>query len=137
MTQPTAIVFYDGHCGLCHRTVRWLLWADPRGQHFVFAPLGGETFAARIDPAQAATLPDSVVVRTADGQVFTRWRAIRWLLARLGGPWRLLGWSLAWLPNRLGDAGYDAVAALRHRLFAPPPDACPLVPPALRPRLLP
>jgi hypothetical protein len=36
----------------------------------------------------------------------------------------------------LGDAAYDLVARLRHRLFALPPDACPVTPPHLRARFI-
>jgi predicted DCC family thiol-disulfide oxidoreductase YuxK len=34
------------------------------------------------------------------------------------------------------DAIYDRIARRRHRLFAAPTEACPLIPPALRSRFL-
>ena len=41
------------------------------------------------------------------------------------------------VPNVLADIAYDGVAAVRHRLFTRPTDACPILPPALRSRMLP
>ena len=61
--QPE-LLFYDGHCGLCHRSVQFLLRHDPGGRAFRFAPLQGCTFEATIPPAQRAQLPDSMVIRT-------------------------------------------------------------------------
>ena len=60
-------VYYDGHCGLCHRFVRFLLAEDRRGRAFRFAPLDSESLRRRIAPDARATLPDSVVVCTHDG----------------------------------------------------------------------
>ena len=56
------------------------------------------------------------------------------ILRRLGGVWRLLAGLLALVPVRLRDRLYDGVAAVRHRLFARPESACPLLPPRLRAR---
>ena len=38
------LVFYDGRCGLCHHSVRFLLARDRDGALFRYAPLFGETF---------------------------------------------------------------------------------------------
>ena len=43
-TWQREIIFYDGHCGLCHAAVRFVVARDDREEGFVFAPLGGETF---------------------------------------------------------------------------------------------
>jgi hypothetical protein len=32
------------------------------------------------------------------------------------------------------DTGYDGIARIRHRIFAKPPDACPILPAPLRDR---
>ncbi len=131
------VVFFDGHCGLCHRTVRWLLAEDPVGALFRFAALDSATLQDRVAADTRAALPDSVVVLTCDGRLLTRFAAVRYLLARLGGVWRVLGAGLMIVPQRLGDLGYDAVARVRHRIFKSPATACPLMPPALRARMLP
>jgi predicted DCC family thiol-disulfide oxidoreductase YuxK len=56
------------------------------------------------------------------------------VLARLGGAWGALAVVLRAVPRPVRDAGYDLVARVRHRLFARPPAACPLLPPALAAR---
>ena len=63
------IVFYDGGCGLCHKTVLYLIEEDARGQHFRFAPIEGETFLERVPEDQREGLPDSVVLLEPDGRV--------------------------------------------------------------------
>jgi len=130
------LLFYDGSCGLCHRAVRFVLWADPSGRAFRFAPLGGAAFEAAVPVGERGRLPDSLVVRTADGALLVRSAAVVHLLRRLGGGWRVLAAALAAVPRPLRDLGYDLVARVRFRLFARPPDACPRVPPGLRDRFL-
>ena len=127
-------VFYDGDCGFCHRSVRFLA-AHDRGGAFRYAPLGGPTFDALVPPERRAGLPDSLVVRTAEGAVLVRSEAALHCLRRLGGGLRALATVLAWLPRPLRDAAYDAFARVRHRLFARPADACPVPGAALRARL--
>lgn len=129
-------LFYDGACGLCHRAVRFLLAEDPDGIAFRFAPLGSDTFVAHVPEAERARLPDSLVLLTVDGRVLTRSAAVRHLMERLGGIWRALAAALHVVPAAAQDATYDAIARLRHRLFARPKDACPLLPPHLRARFL-
>ncbi|NOT30211.1 MAG: DUF393 domain-containing protein [Planctomycetes bacterium] len=128
-------VFYDGHCGLCHGFVRFVLAEDERGL-FRFAPLQGEHIATLLDGARRAALPDSIAVLRSDGTVLTKSAAVAHLLARLGGPWRVCSFVLRALPRPLRDFGYERVAAIRTRLFARPAQACPLLPARLRGRFV-
>jgi len=131
------LLFYDGGCGLCHRSVRFVAAADRAGA-FQFAPLGGETFLARVPPERRADLPDSIVVwRSADGALLLRSDAAVHVLFRIGGAWSVLAALLDAVPRRLRDAGYDFVARRRARWFPRPEDSCPLVPPPLRARFVP
>ncbi len=127
-------VFYDGHCGLCHGAVKFLLARDRDGSRFRFAPLQGETLAAMVPAARRARLPDSIVVLTDSGELLVRSAGVVAILERLGGAWRPLGRLLAIVPRPLRDAAYDFVARIRKRLVAPPADVCPLMPPELRAR---
>jgi predicted DCC family thiol-disulfide oxidoreductase YuxK len=129
----TERIFYDGHCGLCHRAVRLILAEDRSGMAFRFAPLGGETFLAAVPEADRRALPDTVVVQTREGALLTRSAAVLHILGRLGGLWCLLGAVGHLVPAPVRDWGYDRLAAVRHRLFAPPP-ACPLMPARYRER---
>jgi len=126
--ESQTIVFYDGQCGLCHGLVRFLLARDPGGTHFGFAPLQGSYFAAAIPEPQRAGLPDSVVVKSDDGRLLVRSAAILHLLRRVGGGYRFVAAALEILPRSLLDGCYGAVAKLRRKLFAKPPDVCPAIP---------
>lgn len=139
LRQP-ARLFYDGSCGFCHRSVRFVLaeeLATPERLRLRFAPLGSETFAARLaahpelDPN---ALPDSIVLELEDASIRTRSAAALEIASRLGGIWRLLALAGSFLPSPLLDHAYDAIARVRKRLFANPKDACPILPPDLRAR---
>lgn len=107
---------------------------DRDGTKFAFAPLGGEYFASTVTDAEQAGLPDSMLVRGANGVLLQKSAAALYVLRRLGGVWWIPG-ALGWLvPKPLRDLGYGAVAAVRHRLFKKPSDTCPQMPPELRSR---
>lgn len=130
----TETIFYDGHCGLCHRFVRFVLSEDAAGNTFRFAPLHGAAFETEVTAEQREGLPDSVVISTAGGQVLVRSAAVLHVMARLGGLWRVIAIVSRTLPAKLLDAMYDRIAAVRKRLFAPPADTCPMLPGHLRGR---
>ncbi len=137
MSPPARhLVFYDGSCGACHAFVRFVLSRDDR-HALDFAPLGGATFASRVDAAVAAGLPDTVVVLTPEGRLLMRARAVARALRELGWPWRVAGAAIDLVPRPIADRAYDLVAVMRRRLFAAPATACPVVAPSLRARLLP
>ncbi|HTA51967.1 MAG TPA: DCC1-like thiol-disulfide oxidoreductase family protein [Candidatus Acidoferrum sp.] len=128
------ILFYDGHCGLCHRAVKFVLKHDRSGYAFRFAPLQGQTFQSLVPPERRAGLPDSVVVLTADGNLLTRSDAFLHTLQKLGGGWNILARILGVIPRPLRDAVYNTVARIRYRVFGTRDDLCPIVPADLRAR---
>jgi predicted DCC family thiol-disulfide oxidoreductase YuxK len=127
-------LFYDGHCGLCHRAVKFVLRHDRSGQAFRFAPLQGETFRARVAAERRAGLPDSVVLLTRDGELLVRSAAFLHILRRLGGGWRALAALLGVIPRGMRDIAYDFVARIRYRVFGKREDLCPIVPAEWRAR---
>jgi predicted DCC family thiol-disulfide oxidoreductase YuxK len=137
------MIFYDGGCGLCHRTVKFVLKHDGgeragaggAGSYaFRFAPLQGETYAAMVGAEERGKLPDSIVVRTREGALLARSAAMIHIGRRLGGFWGVAAGAVELVPRGLRDAVYDLVARVRHRLFARPEDACPVVPAEWRAR---
>jgi predicted DCC family thiol-disulfide oxidoreductase YuxK len=132
---PTApLVLYDGDCGFCARSVRWLL-AHERDHDLRFAPLQGATAAAlrRRYPQIPQTIES--VVYVAGGRAHLRSKAMLHVARHLRAPWR---WAHAvrWLPGAVLDLGYRLVAAVRYRIWGHA-DACQLVTPAQRARFLP
>jgi predicted DCC family thiol-disulfide oxidoreductase YuxK len=128
------LVLYDGTCGLCARSVRWIL-AHERDHAIRFAPLQGPT-AARLR-ARYPEIPTSIesVVYISGGRAHLRSKALLHAARHLRAPWRW-GHALRWLPGGVLDLGYRAVAALRYRIWGHA-DACGLVTPEQRARFLP
>jgi predicted DCC family thiol-disulfide oxidoreductase YuxK len=134
VAQKSEYVFYDGHCGLCHRAVKFILKHDRSGNAFRFAPLQGETIQSLVPADQRARLPDSFVVLTRDGALLMRSNASLYILQTLGGGWKILANILGIIPRGFRDLVYDFVARIRYRVFGRRDDLCPIVPPDLRAR---
>jgi predicted DCC family thiol-disulfide oxidoreductase YuxK len=131
------VVFYDGVCGLCHRTVQFLIGED-RDAVLAFAPLQGSTFEALRRAAPAGDADSLVYARDlGDGPArpMVRSAAVLGALADVGGFWRVVSW-LRIVPRPLRDFAYDFVAARRYAWFGRS-DECRLPTPRDRGQLLP
>jgi predicted DCC family thiol-disulfide oxidoreductase YuxK len=129
-------VFYDGACGLCHRSVRIAALGDKDGTRFRFAPLGGRAFSGTVRESQRARVPDSIVVWTVDGRLLVLSDAVLHMMHRLGG-WMRVAATIGFLaPRAWRDAVYRFVARHRQRWFRRPEGVCPILPPEIRTRFL-
>lgn len=137
MGRQHTLVFYDGHCGLCHGAVLFALRRDGDGSRFRFAPLQGETIHQELPATAIAALTDSIVVVGVDGTVLQESDAVLLMLEQLGGGWKIFGRISSWMPRHLRDGVYRGIAKIRHRLFRRQTDLCPMVPADLRSRFLP
>jgi len=113
--MPDRLVLYDGECGLCDRTIQWLLRKDRAGA-LRFAPLQGET--ARQLRARGLDITGNLdtVVFVDDGKLFVRSRAFTRMARYLPAPWRWAG-ALRFVPVFVLDLVYRLVARTRYRLF--------------------
>jgi len=127
-------LFYDGHCGLCHGAVKFVLRRDRAGRLFRFAPLQGPTFEATVPAERRTGLPDSILVLTTDGALLARSDAVLHILRRLGGGWKFLAGVSAVLPRAVRDSAYDFIARIRYGIFGRRDELCPVTPPDLRAR---
>ena len=128
-------VFYDGECGLCHRTVQFLLQRDPNGALFRYSPLQGSTASELLAPLDE--LPDSVAILTEDQEVFTRGDAAIHIGHALGGLWSLISVLFSLFPRAVRDWLYNQVAKRRYKIFGTKTEACPLMPKEQRAFFLP
>jgi predicted DCC family thiol-disulfide oxidoreductase YuxK len=133
-SAQTERIFYDGHCGLCHWAVKFVIARDPHGRFFRYAPLQGTTFAALVSAERRAGLPDSVAVLTDDGRLLVRSDAFIHILRRLGGFWRVIGTFISVIPRVIRDGVYNFIARVRYRIFGRRPEVCPVTPAELRAR---
>jgi predicted DCC family thiol-disulfide oxidoreductase YuxK len=121
-------IFFDGHCGLCHGFVRFVLTEDQCAQPFSFAPLQGDFVRRRVPEHIRAQLPDSVVVIDEKNNILVRSAAVIYVMKRLGGMWFLAASLLSLAPRALRDFGYATCASLRKAIFGTTQEMCPLVP---------
>lgn len=126
--KATAVILYDGVCGLCNRGVRFVLKRDREGV-FWFAALqsapGLEILARHgIEPDALDTFYVVPDFGTAGERVLSRSAAALSIAARLGGVWKAAA-VLGILPARVRDWVYDIIARNRYRIFGRY-DACPL-----------
>jgi predicted DCC family thiol-disulfide oxidoreductase YuxK len=118
MEMPHAIILFDGVCNLCNGTVQFVLKRDSRAV-FHFAALqseAGQRLLAEHGFDAETAAPDSIILITETGQMFTRSEAALRIGQRLGGAWPVLGIFLL-VPHFIRDAVYRWVARNRYKLF--------------------
>jgi predicted DCC family thiol-disulfide oxidoreductase YuxK len=129
-------LLYDGTCGFCAASVRFVLHHERRHE-LRFAALESDLGAAIRARHPEVTGVDSMIwvePSPSGERVLTRSSAALRVARYIGGPWRAL--TLAYVvPRAIRDAVYDFVARHRHRLVRGP-EQCYLPPPAARARFL-
>ena len=112
---PDNVVLFDGECGLCAASVRFIIRRDPR-VIFRYASLQSETGRQLcqhhgLDPQRINT----VVLLRRDG-VRLRSDAALAIAGQLSGAWRWLA-VLRLIPRPARDWFYGVIARNRHRWF--------------------
>lgn len=128
-THQAPIVFYDGLCGLCDRSVQFLLKYDKK-EKFLFCALQSEQAKHYL----GVNYTQQSIVLYQQGKVYYRSTAalrIAWLL---GGFWSLLAIGLM-IPAFIRNAVYDFVAKNRYKWFGKF-DACKIPTPEMRKRFI-
>lgn len=107
------IVFYDGDCGFCNRTVQWIL--DKEKSPIIHFSAIQSPFAQRFLNGKGV-MPDlSTVYFFSDGQLFSESAAAFQLCLFLRNPYRALRFFRL-LPRSLTNAVYRGIAKRRHRM---------------------
>jgi predicted DCC family thiol-disulfide oxidoreductase YuxK len=133
VTAP--VVLYDGTCGLCSKSVQWILRHEA-DHALVFAPLQGETAAElRARHPEIPKSLDSVVLVDEADRVWLRSKTFLRVAKHLRAPWRI-AYHVRWLPAFVLDLGYRVIARLRYRIWGRA-DVCEIPSPENRTRFLP
>jgi predicted DCC family thiol-disulfide oxidoreductase YuxK len=124
--QPTRrapgrhLLLFDGLCGLCARSVEFVVAHD---RHRVFdvasleSPMGqAVTDRAGAVPGDRSTFYAVADYRGATSRPLTKARAALFVLDALGWPWKIAG-LVRVLPISALDRVYDVVAKNRYRVF--------------------
>lgn len=132
------ILFYDGVCGLCDRTVQFVLRHDRAGRvRFATLQSGVARVVLTRHGRDARDLDTMYLVLDADTpreRLLCKSDGILAVLRELGGPWRLVA-AARLVPRGLRDRAYDWVARNRYRWFGRY-DHCALPRPEVRERFL-
>jgi predicted DCC family thiol-disulfide oxidoreductase YuxK len=115
MSDAHDVVLYDGVCGFCNRSVRFIIKRD-RKKRFQFAALQsgvGKELAAK-HGVDGERLEGLVLIENGEATIKST-AALR-IVRRLKWPWPVLALLLA-LPVRIRDWFYDQFATRRYRWF--------------------
>lgn len=135
----TPVLLYDGECGLCARSVQFVLAHErpERRAGLRFAPLQG-AYATKVrerHPEIAAI--DSIIwhalTLAGESRVRVRSDAALAAMVHMGGVWRVLSVVARVVPRPIRDAVYEAIARRRVQLAA---HACLLPSAGVRDRFL-
>jgi len=137
---PRHVVFFDGECFMCNRSMRMLMGLD-RKQRLRFAPLQGETAREVIERREDLEfdLKTIIYVENLGGKnekVFLRSTAVLQSVIRTGRGWASLARLALVVPRPLRDVVYNFIARNRIRWFGRT-ESCSLIPPERRNQLLP
>jgi predicted DCC family thiol-disulfide oxidoreductase YuxK len=133
------LIVFDGQCGLCNRSVRWMLRRD-RKDRLRFAPSTDPQIASLlashgVQPAGSEIGPDTVLVFRKVGtpveEMLVRSNAILACLRALPQPWPAFAATLRLIPRPLRESGYRLIARIRYRIWGRY-DTCPVPTPEER-----
>ncbi len=131
-------VFYDGVCGLCHRSTKFILPRDKKGQ-FRFAPLQSElckeVFARHGRPHNLDGFALVTDFGGAGERIDDKTEGALRILEGLGRGWWLLAKIGRVLPQSLCNVVYRLVADNRYKIMGKA-DACILPAPEHRQRFV-
>ncbi|WP_432525531.1 thiol-disulfide oxidoreductase DCC family protein [Serratia sp. BFP-2025] len=108
-------LLFDGECNLCHGLVRYLIRAD-RQRRILLATVQSVEGQAILQALGLLTDRFDSVVYVEQGRYWLRSAALFQALRQLAWPYRVLALG-RYLPSKLADKVYDAVAGNRYRLF--------------------
>jgi len=116
------IVFYDGLCGFCDKTVQYVLDRDREKNQFQFAPLQSELAEAVLpkhgkNPQDLNSLYLLVDYGQPNEQVFEKSDAAYRILRTLGKGSKFSSYLISIWPRPIRNWGYERFAAIRYRIF--------------------
>jgi predicted DCC family thiol-disulfide oxidoreductase YuxK len=136
-SATTETVFYDGHCGLYNRVVRFVQAEDLSRAAFRFAAFNSETFRTIVPEKEQSSSTNSLMVTVSDGRVLRRSAAVLHILRRLGGVWKLFAGLGTMIPLGVRDYIYDGITRIGYRFSSFPEATAALLPEKVNARLTP
>ncbi|HEY4551784.1 MAG TPA: thiol-disulfide oxidoreductase DCC family protein [Bacillaceae bacterium] len=126
------IVFFDGECNFCDKSVQFIIKRDPKG-YFKFAPLQSETGQSLLKPCSIPESMDSFILMEDHTCYFKSTAALK-ICKNLRGLWKLF-YILMIIPVPIRDYFYGILAKNRYKWFGKK-ESCMLPTPEQRERFL-
>ncbi|MFN7538916.1 MAG: thiol-disulfide oxidoreductase DCC family protein [Bacteroidota bacterium] len=111
--QVRHIVFFDGVCNLCQRSVQFILPRDPGG-NFLFASLQEGLANQLIPDVITSANGQGSIILWEEGKVSYRSTAVLRIAKKLSGLWPLL-YVFILVPPFIRDGVYNLIAKNRYR----------------------
>jgi predicted DCC family thiol-disulfide oxidoreductase YuxK len=115
LSQHHRIIFFDGACNLCQRSVQFILTHDKKGI-FSFASLQSSIAEKTLMPYGISTAEMNTFILLENNKIYTRSTAALQVIKKLGGLWPLL-YLFIIVPPFIRDAVYNWIARNRYRWF--------------------
>ena len=125
---PHPLVFYDGVCGLCNRSVRWLIRHD-RKRVLRYTSLQSEFSDLLPHHLRPSGIPGTIIFKDGE-RYYEKSDAIIRILLKMKGMYSLAG-MLFIIPRPVRNIVYDWVSRNRYKWFGKY-DTCPLPEPGDR-----
>ena len=113
LKQTDLLVFYDGDCLLCSRTVTFLLKRDKK-KVLKYASQQGDAF--KYFSTTKLSAPKDSIVLLKNGLILTRSTAVLEIVKELPYPWKFL-YGLIIIPRFFRDVIYGLIARNRKKWF--------------------
>ena len=116
MTPPNAnpIIFFDGVCNLCNRSVQFVIKRDKEGR-FRYASLQSATGQQALKEFKLPQDHFNSFILYEDGKIYTRSDAALRVFSHVKG-WRWTG-AFKIIPRFIRDAVYNLIARNRYKWF--------------------
>lgn len=109
------VLFYDGECGLCSRSIEMIKRQGPR-EPIVYVDVTDDEAMKQYPQIDRSKSLERVTLLQPDGAQLRAYDAVAGVLDLLPG-WRRLTFALRWWPIVLGGhAAYHLVSPNRHRI---------------------
>jgi predicted DCC family thiol-disulfide oxidoreductase YuxK len=109
------IVFFDGVCNLCNKSVDFILARDPDG-NFRFASLQSSIARDILNKKGVDTASMGTIILLKDDEIFMRSSAVLEIVRDLRSPWQAL-YIFKLVPRLIRDLIYDFISKNRYNWF--------------------
>ncbi|HVZ24405.1 MAG TPA: DUF393 domain-containing protein [Sediminibacterium sp.] len=109
------VIFFDGVCNLCTRSVKWIIRRDPLAK-FRFASLQSAAGTAFLQQHALLSGQYNSLILLEKNRIYLRSTAALRITGKLSGAWPLLQVFLI-IPPFIRNAVYDWIARNRYRWF--------------------